>query len=138
MAPLRLVYFTSRSGNTGRFVEALGLPARRIGGGEADPAPEGDVVLVCPTYGDHEGRGAVPKPVIHFLNAPANRARVRGVIAAGNRNFGATFALAGTIIAQKLNIPVLYRFELAGTATDIARVRAGLEHFRGLPCSTTA
>ena len=135
-----LVYFSSRSGNTARFVAALGLTAQRISVARdaPPPMPVAPYVLICPTYADGEGRGAVPKPVIRFLNDPARRALIRGVIAGGNRNFGATFALAGEVIARKCNVPVLYRFELAGSETDIARVRAGLDQFRGMECLTTA
>jgi protein involved in ribonucleotide reduction len=128
----RLVYFSSRSGNTARFVDRLGLSALRIPiAGEDTPRPDAPFVLICPTYADGEGRGAVPKQVIRFLNNPARRALLRGVVAGGNRNFGATFALAGDVISRKCNVPVLYRFELAGTESDIARVRAGLEKFWG-------
>lgn len=134
-----LVYFSSGSGNTARFMAALGLPALRIPfrPGEPMPEPVAPYVLVTPTYADGEGRGAVARPVIRFLNDPARRALIRGVIAGGNRNFGATFARAGDVIAAKCNIPLLYRFELAGTAADIARVRAGLAQFWGAECSTT-
>lgn len=134
-----LVYFSSRSGNTARFVATLGLPAQRIPV-EPDapfPTPPAPAVLICPTFADGQGRGAVPKQVIRFLNDPARRAMIRGVIAGGNRNFGATYALAGEVIAQKCNIPLLYRFELAGTPTDTARVRAGLMKFWGLECLIT-
>lgn len=135
-----LVYFSSRSGNTARFVQALGLPAARvpIAADEAMPCPDRPYVLICPTYADGAGNGAVPKPVIRFLNDPTRRALIRGVIAGGNRNFGATFALAGAVIARKCNVPVLYRFELAGTQTDIARVRDGLQKLWGTACLTTA
>lgn len=133
-----LVYYSSRSGNTARFVQALGLPADRIAGPDAGPAPTLPFVLICPTFADGEGRGAVPKQVIRFLNDPARRRLLRGVIAGGNRNFGTTFALAGDVIARKCDVPVLYRFELAGTATDIARVRDGLDIFWRTQCLTTA
>lgn len=123
-----LIYFSSKSGNTQRFVSRLGLPASRLSTDlDRYPAPQTPFVLICPTYADGEGRGAVPKPVIKFLNQPANRAQIIGVIGAGNRNFGETYALAGRIIAKKCEVPLLYTFELAGTDTDIARVRAGLE-----------
>ncbi|MGY9048086.1 ribonucleotide reductase stimulatory protein [Puniceibacterium antarcticum] len=133
-----LVYYSSGSGNTARFVAALGLGASRIPIRPADPLPPINVpyVLICPTYADGEGRGAVPKQVIRFLNDPSRRALLRGVIGAGNRNFGATFALSGDLIAKKCKVPVLTRFELAGTQTDIARIRAGLEQFWGAECST--
>lgn len=135
-----LVYYSSRSGNTQRFITALGLPALRIEE-ELDaslPLVDGPFVLVSPTYADGEGNGAVPKQIIRFLNVPANRDKIIGVIGAGNRNFGETFALASRIIAKKCNVPVLYTFELAGTQTDISRVRAGLEKLGRSQCSMTA
>ena len=134
-----LVYFSSRSGNTAQFVGVLGLSALRIPIlGHDMPCPVDPFVLVCPTYADGDGRGAVPKQVSCFLNDPDRRALLRGVIAGGNRNFGPTFALAGDVISQKCNVPVLYRFELAGTDTDIARVRAGLDTFWRKTCSIPA
>jgi len=134
-----LVYFSSKSGNTHRFMSRLGLPSLRISVGmDPLPDPKGPYVLICPTYADGEGRGAVPKPVIRFLNDPGRRARIVGVIGTGNRNFGATYALSGRIIAQKCNVPLLYTFELAGTETDITRVRAGLEKLGRHLCSTAA
>ena len=134
-----LFYFSSASGNTARFVARLGLPAARIPmRGDEMPRPTGPFVLICPTFADGQGRGAVPKPVIRFLNDPERRAHLRGVIATGNRNFGATFALAGRVISEKCGVPVLYRLELAGTDTDLARTRAGLAVFWGTECLTMA
>lgn len=134
-----LIYYSSASGNTARFVARLGLPALRIPVSPTEDMPEPllPYVLICPTFADGQGRGAVPKQVIRFLNDPARRGLLRGVIAAGNRNFGETYALAGRVIAAKCNVPVLYSFELAGTETDIDRVITGLEKFRGMECSTT-
>lgn len=135
-----LVYFSSASGNTARFMARLGLPAARIPISAADamPAPETPYVLICPTFADGEGRGAVPKQVIRFLNDPGRRALLRGVIGTGNRNFGATFALSGKVISDKCNVPVLYRFELAGNDLDISRITAGLQKFWGTECLTMA
>ena len=86
-------------------------------------------VLIVPTYAGNGGKGAVPKPVIRFLNDAANRSQIRGVIAAGNSNFGETFGLAGNIASQKCQVPYLYRFELLGTDDDVANVRHGMERF---------
>ncbi|WP_432482705.1 class Ib ribonucleoside-diphosphate reductase assembly flavoprotein NrdI [Kineococcus esterisolvens] len=127
--PLGVVYFSSVSGNTHRFVGELDVPAQRI------PLRAGDehlrvaepYVLVVPTYGGGGGAGAVPKQVIRFLNDPANRALVRGVIGAGNTNFGAHYAVAGDVVAAKCRVPLLYRFELFGTPEDVRRVRDGLD-----------
>ena len=140
-----LIYYSSASGNTARFVQRLVPPGSAcqpqripISPSEPMPQPGGPYVLICPTYADGEGRGAVPKQVIRFLNDPERRALIRGVIAGGNRNFGQTYGLAGRIIADKCNVPLLYRFELAGNDQDIARVRVGLDQFWGKTCLTTA
>lgn len=86
-------------------------------------------VLVLPTYGGETRRGAVPKQVIKFLNVEENRKLIRGVIGAGNTNFGTTYCLAGDIVSEKCHVPHLYRFELMGTSDDVDRVREGLEEF---------
>jgi protein involved in ribonucleotide reduction len=125
-----LVYFSTRSENTHRFVAKLGLSASRISL-RADETLKAAVpfVLVVPTYCGEDGKGAVPKQVIRFLNDADNRSNLRGVIAAGNSNFGATFGIAGDIISAKCGVPYLYRFELLGTAEDVANVKDGLERF---------
>jgi len=127
----RLVYFSSVTNNTHRFVEKLGLPADRIPVRPADPflRVDEEYVLVLPTYGGGNGRGAVPKQVIRFLNDEHNRSLIRGVIAAGNLNFGAGYCIAGDIVAAKCKVPYLYRFELMGTTEDVSRVREGLGQF---------
>ncbi len=84
---------------------------------------------MLPTYGGGTAHGAVPKEVAHFLNIEANRALIRGVIAAGNTNFGEAYAIAGNIVAQKCAIPFLYRFELLGTERDVQSVKQGLKTF---------
>lgn len=125
-----LVYFSSASGNTKRLIEKLNLPAMQVPRGDQPPPTlDKPYVLVCPTYADGQGRNAVPKQVISLLNDANNRRFLRGVVGGGNRNFGETFALAGRTIAQKCNVPLLYRFELAGTDNDIARIREGLARF---------
>lgn len=126
-----LVYYSSTSGNTHRFVEKLGVPGLRlpVDAASEPPLAPRPFVLVLPTYGGSDGRGVVPKPVIRFLNVEANRSLIRGVIAAGNTNFGTNFCRAGNVVAQKCAVPLLYRFELLGTDEDVANVKQGLDRF---------
>lgn len=125
-----LVYFSSSSENTQRFIERLGLPAIRIPLNERERIQVNDpFILVVPSYGGGGTAGAVPRQVIRFLNDPHNRALIRGVIASGNRNFGEAFGRAGDVIAQKCRVPYLYRFELMGTPRDIDNVRKGVSEF---------
>ena len=133
-APL-LVYFSSVSGNTARFIEKLGMPALRIPLLPSEPQVEVDepYVLVTPTYGGGQGRGhekgAVPKQVIRFLNDEKNRSLLRGVISAGNTNFGDAYCAAGDIISRTCTVPHLYRLEVFGTPEDVAQVSDGLERW---------
>ena len=123
-----LVYFSSKSLNTHRFIEKTGLRAERIplDMDEATLKVSEPYVLVTPTYADGEGNGAVPKQVIRFLNDPENRSFIRGVIASGNRNFGQYFGYAGNVISARCQVPCLYKFELMGTPEDVENVKDGV------------
>ncbi|MDO5081368.1 class Ib ribonucleoside-diphosphate reductase assembly flavoprotein NrdI [Buchananella hordeovulneris] len=125
----QVVYFSSVSQNTHRFVARLALPAHRIPLRATD-APllvTEPYVLIVPTYGGGSQKGAVPKQVIRFLNVKENRELCRGVITGGNTNFGSAYGLAGDIVAAKLGVPLLYRFELLGTNDDVQNVVEGLK-----------
>ncbi|MCC9204529.1 class Ib ribonucleoside-diphosphate reductase assembly flavoprotein NrdI [Arthrobacter sp. zg-Y769] len=132
-----LIYFSSASGYTRRFVEKLGIRAAQLPLHTSQPTLLAlrPYVLLLPTYGGTAAspgaaaRGAVPKQVIKFLNHEGNRSLIRGVIGAGNTNFGDSYCLAADIIAVKCQVPVLYRFELMGTSEDVAKVNEGLEKF---------
>lgn len=128
MEPL-IVYYSSPSLNTHRFVEKLGLRAVRIPTSMKEDTPliNEPYVLICPTYADDDGSKAVPKQVIRFLNDPHNRSLLQGVIGSGNRNFGHMFAHGGQVVARKCNVPLLYKFELSGTPDDVIKVQQGVE-----------
>lgn len=123
-----LIYFSTQSGNTHKFVERLDLPNTRIPLSPKDEMVNATepFILVTPTYADAEGKGAVPKQVIKFLNNENNRDLMVGVIAGGNSNFGQFFGHAGTVISKKCNVPLLYKFELTGTLRDILNVQEGV------------
>jgi protein involved in ribonucleotide reduction len=124
-----VVYFSSVSENTKRFVDKLGAPSVRIPLKTEEAAQfvhDRDSVLVVPTYGGGNDGSTVPKQVIKFLNNPDNRRHIKAVIAGGNTNFGDHFCRAGEIIAQKLGVPVLYRFEIMGTPEDVVEVKERL------------
>lgn len=128
---VKVVYFSSATNNTKRFVEKLGLPNERIPLHANDPEllVNEPYVLIVPTYGGGSIKGAVPKQVIAFLNNPENRRHCVGVISSGNTNFGKAYCIAGDIISSKLGVPHMYKFELLGTPEDVSRVRKGLEEF---------
>ena len=126
-----VVYFSSISGNTHKFVEKLQarnvrLPLRTK---DETPVMHEPYVLCVPTYGKPEGAGNVPPQVVKFLNNEENRRQLRGVIGSGNTNFGSLFGIAADIVAKKCDVPLLFKFELMGTSSDVEKVNKGLEEF---------
>lgn len=131
-----IVYFSSASENTARFVancrlqdegiDVYRIPLRRS---QEELHVDEPYVLMVPTYGGGNAKKAVPVQVRTFLNNPDNRAGIRGVIASGNTNFGEAFCMAGDIVARKCKVPFLYYFELMGTKEDETKVRNGVRDF---------
>ena len=127
-----VVYFSSVSENNKRFVDKLEAQSVRIPIRTEEAAEfvhDRDSVLVVPTYGGGNDNSTVPKQVIKFLNNPENRKHIKAVIAGGNTNFGSHFGKAGDIVADKLGVPVLYRFEITGTPEDVIEVKERLAKF---------
>jgi protein involved in ribonucleotide reduction len=131
-----VVYFSSQSENTSRFIancrlqdEGIDVFRIPIKPNEQPLCVREPYILVVPTYGGGSPRKAVLPQVKRFLNDPANRAGIRGVIASGNTNFGEAFCMAGDIISRKCNVPFLYYFELMGTAEDVTKVKQGVLDF---------
>ncbi|NEG71642.1 class Ib ribonucleoside-diphosphate reductase assembly flavoprotein NrdI [Bifidobacterium ramosum] len=131
-----VVYFSSTSENTTRFVEScrfdeLNIATYRIPlrAGDEPLAIREPYVLIVPTYGGGVVAKAVPPQVKRFLNDPDNRAWIRGVIASGNTNFGEAYGAAGRIVSAKCKVPLLFTFELMGTPEDVRKTRDGLARF---------
>lgn len=128
--PIRIVYFSSFTGNTKRFVDKLSFPNERIPLYKKEPFlnVDYDYVLISSTFGDGDNKKIVPMQVKKFLSVKENRDHCVGVIASGNRNFGEFFGKAGKILSEKLQVPLLYLFEMSGSETDITNVKAGLQN----------
>ena len=121
-----IVYFSSVSGNTDRFVKKLGLPSVRIpikfpedtGVWVDQPS-----VLVVPSYGAGPGDRSIPPQVRKFLRNELSRRHIVGVVGTGNTNFGDGYCKAARMIAAKLKVPLLDTVEIFGTPDDVERVR---------------
>lgn len=131
-----VVYFSSASENTARFIANCHLPKVGLNVYRIPLRPKSaplivnePFVIVVPTYGGGDISKALPPQVRRFLNDRGNRSLLRGVIASGNTNFGDAFCAAGDVIAAKCHVPFLYSFELTGTPEDMRKVREGLRGF---------
>lgn len=126
-----VVYFSSISGNTHKFMQKLDAETLRLPLHAKEETLHMDrpFVFCVPTYGRPRSGGAVPPQAMNFLRVPRNRELMLGVMGAGNTNFGELFCVAADRIAAKCGVPVLYKFELMGTSEDVARVNEGLKAF---------
>ena len=134
MLPINLVYFSNYSENTKRFVEKLTNDAIRIPVRPSDVGTmvmASEYVLVVPTYGGGSEAPAIPKSVKVFLNNPANRDLLRGVIGTGNTNFGEHYCKAADMISAKTGVPIIARVEITGTPEDVEQVEQRLEKLYG-------
>lgn len=119
---LDIVYFSNVTGNTARLVGKLNVPSNKFLiplKSNRDLKVNKPFILILPTYGDSEGKGMVPHQVKRFLKDEDNAKLLRGVISSGNRNFGKEFGLAGDLISYKFKVPLLHKFEIAGSDEDL-------------------
>lgn len=122
---LDVIYYTSATGNTKSFIDKIGVcdPVRIPVKMETPVLATKPYILFIPTYASNDGRGALPKSVVKFLNIEQNRFYLKGLVASGNTNFGINYCLAGDIISAKCAVPILYQYELRGNSEDVLKVK---------------
>lgn len=104
------VYYASMTGNVRRFLAKTGVDAIDIVNSPKSTEP---FVLVTYTF----GFGDIPAEVDAWLTQ--NYKLLRGVAVSGNRNWGDNYGLAGDKISQRYGVPLILKFEQAGTPEDI-------------------
>lgn len=121
-----LIVYDSFTGNIKRFVSKLPFECIKI---EKDLVVNEPYILITYTT----GIGQVPKSVLEFLQN--NHSFMLGVSASGSKNWGFSYAKSADIISEMYNVPVLTKFELSGSPSDIekfikkARELDGQEYF---------
>lgn len=130
-----VIYFSSVSDNTHRFVTKLDVSAARIPLHRTEePAlvASAPYVLITPTYGQAGAGGHIPPQVHRFLGHPDNRRHLTGIVGCGNTNFGSSYAVAADLIQAKLqddqnrDIPILGRVELMGLPEDVIEITCSI------------
>lgn len=108
-----LVVYNSVTGNVERFIHKTKL--NNIVSIKDINSVDENFILVTSTV----GFGKIPTQVTRFLND--NHQYLLGVVASGNKNWGINYAKAGDVISKQYNVPLLMKFELAGTESDVER-----------------
>ena len=113
-----VIVYSSMTGNVKRFVNKVDLPSIQIQDGLQVEEP---FVLITYTT----GFGNIPDNVERFLEN--NSIHLKAVSASGNRNWGNNFAVSADKISDQYKVPVISKFELAGTNRDVQNFLEGVE-----------
>lgn len=109
-----LIVYDSLTGNVRRFIEKLEYKSMKIHDNLIINEP---YILVTYTI----GFGEIPQSTTSFL--ANNYKYLMGVASSGNMNWGSNFAKAADKIAELHNVPVIMKFELAGTDKDVEKIK---------------
>lgn len=120
-----LIVYESKTGNVRRFMnkvkEATGWRIEEL---SKDTTLNENFHLVTYTT----GFGHVPNPTKKFMANCGNYAK--SVTTSGNRNWGANFGFAGDKISHEFNIPLLMKFELSGTPSEVKKFIELIQNFK--------
>lgn len=115
------IVYDSRTGNVKRFVNKIGMDSLQICE---------DLIINRPfafiTYTTDFGK--VPDTTLRFLER--NHTYMVGVASSGNKVWGNNFAASADIISNTYNVPILLKFELAGTKRDIELFKLALDNLK--------
>ena len=109
-----VIVFYSFTGQTRRFVEKVkALSSVECIELTEDLKVDSRFILLTSTI----GFGQVPQSVTTFLEN--NHKNMVAVMSNGNKNWGENFAKAGDIISNHYRVPLIAKYELAGTEQDV-------------------
>lgn len=117
---MKIVY-ASRTGNIDTLMQTLNIKdAFKIEMGTESMSD--DYILF--TYTD--GYGDIPSEVDDFISA---NNQIKGVIASGDSGYGEAFCGSGNKVAEKYNVPCLYKIENDGSDEDHEKIKEILTSF---------
>lgn len=112
------VLYDSLTGNVNRFINKLPVDAKKI---TTDMQVDEDFILITFTT----GFGNVPETTRTFLEK--NNRYLKAIACSGNKNWGDLYGACADVIAKMYQVPILHKFELSGTPTDVVKFMKGLE-----------
>ncbi len=115
------IVFDSKTGNVKRFVAKL--PFSDIVQLDANMVVDEPFLLITYTT----GFGTMSPTTRAFLEN--NGQNLRGVAASGNRIWGDNFAHSADVIRETYHVPILHKFELSGTSSDVHAFIQGVENY---------
>ena len=111
------VYYDSKTGNVQRFIDKLKKEKPEWNfikiTDNMEISEKGHLVTFTTNFGE------TPSTTEKFLENENNRKYIESVCSSGNMNWGTLFGKAADNIEEKYGIPVLMKFELSGTSTEV-------------------
>ena len=111
------VYYDSKTGNVQRFIDKIKKEKPEWNfikiTDNMEISEKGHLVTFTTNFGE------TPSTTEKFLENENNRKYIESVCSSGNMNWGTLFGKAADNIEEKYGIPVLMKFELSGTSTEV-------------------
>lgn len=126
-APDVTVVYASLTGNTQRLMDKLRAVRPTWQVLRIEPGVTVDQPFHLVTF--TTGIGQVPVMVEEFLTK--HHQWLRSVTVSGNMNWGQTFGRAGDVIAERYQVPLLLKYELAGNDQVLQQIINKIEEFYG-------
>lgn len=120
---LKIVYVTL-TGNSKMFVDKLNIEeddVMELHEGTLDRVIEEEYILVLPSYEENVA-GHIYDLLDEFYEEESNRANCKGMVAAGNLNFGSLYLVTAKYVEEKYGVPIIYKIEFAGSDKDVEEV----------------
>lgn len=119
-----VVIYDSLTGQSKRFATKISHRIEDVNRYIPDPTDE--VLLVTRTF----RFGEVPEPTKRFLERFAKQ--VVAVCVSGNKNWGASYGVAGDKIQAEYGIPLIHKFEASGFDTDVNIVKQWINNYQNI------
>lgn len=119
-----LVVYNSLTGNVRKFAGKLGLPSSSLI--EISPNLQIYEPFILLTF--TTGMGQVPQTTLDFLKV--NHINLCAVGSSGNRNWGMKFAASADEISKMYGVPIIHKFEMSGTPTDVEIVKERVQSLK--------
>lgn len=111
------IYYDSKTGNVERFIQKLKAVRNwnfiKISEVEV-PVHAGHLISFTTRFGE------VPETTAAFMRSFS--AHIETISISGNRNWGTNFAKAADKLQELYHLPILMKFELSGTQTDVQQL----------------
>ena len=124
------IYYDSKTGNVDRFVHKLkaqtGWPIQRISQ-DLSITHAGHLITFT------TGIGQIPLSTGEFMKR--NHEFIKSVSASGNRNWGQNYGKAADIVSAIYDLPVLFKFELSGSMSDVQQFINKINEYHGYHCN---